>query len=129
MAGYGQFLRDLLAPLGVYDLRAGTVSGSELDALGTELDSVSQRLAVIERESLTATAEAEGLDRREALFLHRPAAVTAELWFLDTGLALFRVNGRFYLADEFQSERTLSILSGTYTPPAYDDAEAEDTAS
>ena len=78
MAGYGQFLRDLLAPLGVYDLRAGTVSGSELDALGTELDSVSQRLAVIERESLTATAEAEGLDRREALFLHRPAAVTAE---------------------------------------------------
>ena len=60
----------------------------------------------------------------------RPAAVTAELWFLDTGLALFRVNGRFYLADEFQSERTLSILSGTYTPPVYDDyEETEDAAS
>ena len=31
-----------------------------------------------EREAVTATAEQQGLSRREALFLHRPAAVTAE---------------------------------------------------
>ena len=77
MKQYGQFLRDLLAPLGVYALGEGTVSGSELDALGAELDSVSDRLEIIERESLTATAEGEGLERREALFLRRPAAITA----------------------------------------------------
>lgn len=77
MKQYGQFLRDLLASLGVYALGEGTVSGSELDALGTELDSVSDRLEIIERESLTATAKGEGLERREALFLRRPAAVTA----------------------------------------------------
>ena len=35
------------------------------------------RLEIIEREALTATAEDEGLDRREALFARRPAAVTA----------------------------------------------------
>ena len=31
-----------------------------------------------ERESLLATAESEGLDRREVLFAHKPAAVTQE---------------------------------------------------
>ena len=36
------------------------------------------RLEEIEREALTATAEGEGLARREALFARRPAAVTAE---------------------------------------------------
>lgn len=78
MGRYGTFLRDLIAPLGVYDLTPGTVSGSELDALGERLDTVHERLTVIEREAFTATAENEGLDRREALFLRRPAAVTPE---------------------------------------------------
>ena len=32
----------------------------------------------MERESLLATAESEGLDRREVLFAHKPAAVTQE---------------------------------------------------
>lgn len=35
-------------------------------------------LEEIEREALTATAEGEGLARREALFARRPAAVTPE---------------------------------------------------
>ena len=75
---YEGYLRDLLAPLGIYDLTENSVSGAAICALGTGLDDVSDRLAEIEREAPTATAEDEGLDRREALFARRPAAVTAE---------------------------------------------------
>lgn len=73
---YGEFLRQLLEPLGVYDLREGTLNAAELAALGAEMDRVEARLEYAEREALTATAEAEGLRRREALFLRRGAAVT-----------------------------------------------------
>lgn len=76
--GYGAYLKELLAPLRVYDLAAGTVSEGELYALGALLDTVDQRLEAVERESLTATAENEGLARRESLFARRPVAVTAE---------------------------------------------------
>ena len=75
---YEDYLKALLRPLGVYDLRSGTINGAELAALGTGLDSVSSRLDLVEREALTATAEGEGLSRREALFRRRPAATTAE---------------------------------------------------
>lgn len=75
---YEEYLRALLAPLGVYRLDQDSLSGAELFALGGGLDAVSERLDAVERESVTATAEDEGLRRREALFLRRPAAVTAE---------------------------------------------------
>lgn len=75
---YESYLRALLEPLGVYDLTAGTLNRAELAALGCEMDAVSDRLDAVEQETVTATAEAEGLTRREALFLRRPAAVTAE---------------------------------------------------
>ena len=64
---YESYLTNLLRPLGVYDLRAGSVNGAELSALETA-----------EREALTATAEDQGLTRREALFARRPAASTPE---------------------------------------------------
>lgn len=75
---YETYLRALLEPLGVYDLRQGTLNRAELAALGEGLDAVSERLDQVEREAVTATAEGEGLTRREALFLRRGAAVTAE---------------------------------------------------
>ena len=75
---YEAYLKELLSPLGIYDLGAGSVSGAELYALGEELDTVSEALETAEREALTATAEDEGLDRREALFARRPAASSAE---------------------------------------------------
>ena len=65
---HAQYLRDLLRPLGVYDLSEGSLSGSELDALGMGLDGLSQRLDYVEREGQLATAREEGLDRMEALF-------------------------------------------------------------
>ena len=74
---YEQYLIRLLAPLSLYNLRAPH-NGGELAALGGELDSVSGLVELVERESLLATAESEGLDRREVLFAHKPAAVTQE---------------------------------------------------
>ena len=75
---YETYLRRLLAPLGVYDLTEGSVNGAEVYALGTVLDRLAGDVERTERESLVATAEDEGLWRRELLFSHRPAAVTAE---------------------------------------------------
>jgi len=75
---YEQYLRNLLAPLGIYDLRVSSINSAELYALGTGLDLVDGRIERAEREALTATAEDEGLSRREALFARRPAAVTPE---------------------------------------------------
>lgn len=75
---YEGYLRALLEPLGVYDLTEGTINRAELAALGAGFDTVSGQLDRTEREALTATAEEEGLDRREALFARRPAATTAE---------------------------------------------------
>ena len=74
---YEAYLRELLAPLGIYDLSESSVSGAAVCALGAGLDDVSERLETIEQEALTATAEDEGLNRREALFARRPAAATA----------------------------------------------------
>lgn len=79
MAEYGAHLKNLLSPLGIYDLRDGTLSESELFAQGVGLDGVSGRLDYAEREALTGTAEDEGLRRREALFARRPAANTVAL--------------------------------------------------
>lgn len=73
---YEEYLRALLAPLGVYRLDRDSLSGAELYALGKSLDDLAERLDTVERESVTATAEDEGLRRREALFLRRPASTT-----------------------------------------------------
>lgn len=75
---YEEYLRRLLAPLGVYRLDRDSLSGAEIYALGKGLDAVAGRLDEVEREGVTATAEGEGLRRREALFLRRPAATTPE---------------------------------------------------
>lgn len=75
---YEAYLRQLISPLGIYDLGSRSINGAELYALGQALDRTARRLETVERESVTATAEDEGLDRREAPFARRPAAVTAE---------------------------------------------------
>ena len=78
MSTYAGYLKNLLSPIGVYSFDVGTVSEGAVHALGTALDEVQAALETVERESLTATAEGEGLFRREALFAKRPVAVTAE---------------------------------------------------
>ena len=76
--GYGQYLRDLLRPLGVYDLSAGSFSGGEVEALGAALDGLWAKAQAAQRESLVMSAEDEGLSRWESLFPRRAAADTAE---------------------------------------------------
>ena len=73
---YEAHLRSLLSPLGIYDLEEHSASGAAVCALGTGLDTVSRRLEEIEREALTATAEGEGLARREKGY----PAVSPERW-------------------------------------------------
>lgn len=75
---YEEYLKALLAPLGVYRLDPDSLSGAELHALGRGLGFAAEKLETAEREGITATAEDEGLRRREALFLRRPAAVTPQ---------------------------------------------------
>lgn len=66
--GYAEELVRLLRPLGVYSFREGSFSLGELQALGGALDAAQARLSRMQRESIPATAEDEGLDRMEALF-------------------------------------------------------------
>ena len=78
MEQYRGFLTALMQPVGVYDMTEGSAGESELFALGGVLDAVGDMLETAEREALTATAEGEGLRRREALFARRPAAAAPE---------------------------------------------------
>lgn len=97
--GYGDYLRNLLRPLGVYDLSEGSLSGSELDALGMGLDCLHQRLEYVERESQLSTAQGEGLDRTEALFARAPVHYSTDLR-RQAAAALLRIGGDcFTLSD------------------------------
>ena len=78
MGAYQQYLCRLLEPLGIYELSENSISGAELAALGESLDELEAQLELAEQEALTATAQGEGLDRREKLFARRPAAVTVQ---------------------------------------------------
>lgn len=72
-------LRDLLRPLGVYDLEHNSLSGAELDALGAGLDRVGDCLDFVEREGSLYTAVDEGLSRRESLFARTGGPFSTEL--------------------------------------------------
>jgi hypothetical protein len=100
------FLLDLLAPLGVYDFTAGTLNESELHAESLGLDGVSAKLDYGEREALLATAEGEGLSRRENLFARRSAANTIQLR-RNAIAALLRID-----ADSFSLESINATISG-----------------
>lgn len=104
--GYAAHLRSLLRPLDVYDLSPGSLSGSELDALGLGLDGVSGRLDYAERESCLATAEEEGLRRREALFARTPVHYGTRLR-RQAIAALLRIGG-----DSFTLSGINSTISG-----------------
>ncbi len=79
MMQYNHYLKEFLKPLGIYDLSPGSLSASELDALGLGLDHVSAAIDYTEQESSLSTAESEGLDRREALFARAPVHVSVPL--------------------------------------------------
>ena len=93
-----EHLRELLRPLGVYDLSA-PFNGGELEAAGAQLDGAEAALDEIGREASLATAEGWGAERWAALFAQRPVAEGAQA--LAAALAaLLRIGGdSFTLAD------------------------------
>lgn len=99
--GYSDYLKAFLQPLGIYDLSPGSLSASELDALGMGLDKISASIDYTHQESILCTAEGERLDRREALFARAPvhaslalrrAAITALLRIGEGDITLTNIN-------------------------------------
>ena len=70
------YLASLLRPLGVYDLREGTVNRGELEAYGVRLDHMAGELEDTAREMNLTTAEGFGLERVEELLPYRPVCHT-----------------------------------------------------
>lgn len=66
-------MRELLRPLGVYNLEA-PFNGGELDAQGEALDKLMAWIEEVHRESSLATAEDWGLEKTASLFVRRPVA-------------------------------------------------------
>ena len=71
---FEDYLASLLRPLGVYDLRPGTVNRGELAAYGARLDGAQGELDHTAREMNLTTAEDFGLERVEQLLPYRPTA-------------------------------------------------------
>ena len=70
---FGQNLRDLLSPLGVYRWE-GSFQWGELQSEGLALDGVAETLAEIQREMNLVTAQGEGLSGIQALLGVDPGA-------------------------------------------------------
>jgi len=100
------YLVELLRPLGVYDLRAGTINRGELAAYGAALDGAVGELEHTAREMHLATAEDLGLERVEALLPYRPVCSTAEQR-REALAALLRISG-----DSFTLEAVNDTLKG-----------------
>ena len=94
------YLVSLLRPLGVYDLREGTVNRGELAAYGLTLDDRETELEDTAREMNLTTAKDFGLDRIEALLPWRPVCVTAAQRRAALA-ALLRIGGDSFTPEAF----------------------------
>ena len=100
------YLVSVLRPLGVYDLREGTVNRGELAAYGLRLDDREMELNDTAREMNLTTAKDFGLERIEALLPYRPVCVTAAQRRAALA-ALLRIGG-----DSFTPEAINDTLRG-----------------
>ena len=98
---YAQYLRELLAPLRIYDLKTGA-GAAELDAAGELLDRLCQEFLTQERESCTATAMDHGLSRYEELLPYTPAYITPEDRRRALN-ALLRIDGCSFTPEDLQN--------------------------
>ena len=103
---YEDCLVNLLRPLGVYDLRPGTINRGELAAYGVKLDGAAEELDHTAREMNLTTAEDFGLERVETLLPYRPVCETVEQRRAALA-ALLRING-----DSFTSAAINDTLRG-----------------
>lgn len=106
---HSAYLKELLRPLGVYDLDA-PFNGGELDAQGAALDGVMEALEEVQREALLTTAESWGLENIAQLLARRP--VTSQPRQLAAALAaLLRIGG-----DSFTLAAINDTISGCGIP-------------
>ena len=73
---YAYELKNLLRPLGIYDLDSGA-GASELECIGGELDRIFSMLETAEQNANPLTAAVSGLQPWEALLPFAPASLTA----------------------------------------------------
>lgn len=106
---HGQNLRNLLAPLGVYQW-AGSFQWGELQSAGAGLDGVSTELALIQREMNLSTAQSTGLTNLASLMAHPPAGESVTLR-RQALAALLRIGG-----DSFTLAAMNDTLSGCGIP-------------
>ena len=106
MEKFEHYLVSLLQPLGVYDLRTGTINRGELAAYGAELDSPELELENTAREMNLTTATDFGLERIEELLPYRPVCTTVRQR-REALAALLRISG-----DSFTLEAINDTLRG-----------------
>ena len=104
-----RYLKELLRPLGVYDLEA-PFNGGELEAAGLALDRAAEALEEAGRESCLATAESWGLEQMIRLFVRRPVAEDPRAMG-EALAALLRIGG-----DSFTQEAINDTLTGCGLP-------------
>ena len=113
-----EYLRELLRPLGVYDL-SGPFNGGELDAQGEALDGSMAALEEVQKESSLVTAEDWGVEQIARLFIRRPVA--SEPRALAAALAaLLRIGG-----DSFTLAAINDTISGCGIPARVKDVGIE----
>lgn len=106
---YAGYLRELLRPLGVYDLDA-PFNGGELDVQGAALDGAESLLEEAGREIDLTAAESWGLERLGSLFVRRPVAQTPRA-MAQALSALLRIGG-----DSFTLAAINDTISGCGIP-------------
>ena len=106
---YAHYLRELLRPLGVYDLNA-PFNGGELDSAGQALDGIHAMLEEVRREADLTEAESWGLEQIAALFARRPVAEEARA-MAEALAALLRISG-----DSFTQSAINDTLAGCGLP-------------
>ena len=104
-----RYLKELLRPLGIYDLEA-PFNGGELEAAGLALDRAAETLEEAGRESCLATAESWGLEQMARLFVRRPVAENPRAMG-EALAALLRIGG-----DSFTQEAINDTLTGCGLP-------------
>ena len=102
---HSEQLRELLYPLGIYDLDAPYNAG-ELDAQGAALDGVWAGLEELCREADLTTAESWGLDWVAGLLSRKPVTTSADR-MRNSLMALLNVGG-----DSFTQEGINAAISG-----------------
>lgn len=106
---HAECLRELLRPLGVYNLEA-VFNGGELDAQGEALDKIMAWLEEVQRESSLTSAEGWGLEKVASLLIRRPVASSPQKMAAALA-ALLRIGG-----DSFTLDAINDTISGCGVP-------------